>query len=411
MNNQSESIKGISDIEARLESLLADRVGEIDKDLEERIRREREAALARKEGIEKEFESERESLLEFKSMVRDSEAERKAVLDEVRERFDQILQYQAEIENLAKATGEEIKKVGELQQALHEIRGKTADKAASIRKELQDRFGITAEIAQDEDPVVLDLDRELERLKQIKNILAGGPSATFPPAAPSGPAAGGLGDAEIPEISELIAGEAPAENSEKADDGPAPVPEPAAEKADPPSAREASVLPNAPEGSFLAGILASLRKYEPDNGGGEISYFQKDGPAVLDAEELFHKIGTVVAEARTLSSRLLQVESPKEQFFLKQELLNCQEVLRSGVLKIVRLCEKSGWALPDFTIGILNVDSLREMLEKLNMGNWSDPSDFVGFDGRFTGLAARFDKQLESRLDYLRSIMSALETA
>ncbi len=424
MNNRRGGVEEIADIESRLGSVLADRIGEIEKELEDRINREKEVARLKKEGIEKEFESERETLLEFKTQVRSSEEERKTILEEVRDRFDQVLQYQAEIENLAKASGEEIKKLGELQKSLNEIRDRTAEMAASIKKDLQDKFGITAEIVNEEEPAALDLDKELERLRQIKAILAGGCHPAPPAQTSPQPGDEGLRDGDLPEIRDLIAGgpddEAPkgeaAPHGSEPEPGPGPEPGPCAAPALPveragDQAKDGTSGEGETSGLDQEAQLASLKKYESANGNGEIPYFQKDGTVVIDAEELLKSAGPVVAEARRLSSRLEEVESPKEQFFLKQELINCQEILRGNIFKVVRLCEKDGWRLPPFTIDILNRDALRDILEKLNIENWSNPPEFIDFDGRFTGLMHRFTGRLEDRSDYLGSILDALKPA
>lgn len=417
MDNRRGGVEEIADIESRLGSLLADRIGGIEKELEDRINREKERARLKKEGIEKEFESERETLLEFKAQVRSSEEERKTILEEIRDRFDQVLQYQAEIENLAKASGEEIKKLGELQKSLNEIRGRTAEKAASIKKDLQDKFGIKADIVHDEEPAALDLDKELERLRQIKAILAGGCSSPAQAAQPS-PQSGdeGLRDRDLPEIRDLIAGgaddEAPKGEAAPPASEPGPGPAAAAPVTDGPAEGQAKAVTaekGEAGGTNLEALLASHKKYEAANGSGEIPYFQKDGAVVIDAEELLKSAEPVVAEARRLSSRLEEVESPKEQFFLKQELINCQEILRGHVFKVVRLCEKDGWRLPPFTNDILNRDALRDILEKLNIENWSNLPEFIDFDGRFTGLVHRFTARVEDRSDYLGSILDALK--
>jgi len=394
----------IRQVEEQLGAILSHRTEEIEHELEERINREKEAARLKKEEIEKEFKAEREALSEFRSLVRNAEEERKYLLEEVRERFKKILHYQAEIEDLAKSTGEEIKKLGELQRSLEEIRGKTAEKAALLKKELRDKFGIVTEILEEEEPSGINLDRELERLKRIKEVLAAEFGVPVSPDQAPGPAeeeaaSSELQDLEIPEIGELIAEEKPVSpvTGEITEAGAGP-------SRDKKEASEEDLVAD------IEAFLNSYRKSEPVDGSGEMFYYQKDREVVIDGEELFKTAETITVEASQLKSRLEEVDSPKEQFFIKQELINRQEMLRGVILRVVRMCEKSGWKLPAFTADLLNIEFLRGMLERLSIENWSNPPEFLNFERKLADALALFKKRLESRFAYLKSIQEALET-
>ncbi len=121
-----DSSQVIQEVEEQLERILQKKFRDVDSDLLERINREKEAARRRKEEIEREFDKEKTALDEYRLMVRDFEEQRAGLLNEARDRFDKVLKFQAEIENLAKSTVEEIRRVNEIQERLEGLRSRTA---------------------------------------------------------------------------------------------------------------------------------------------------------------------------------------------------------------------------------------------------------------------------------------------
>jgi len=168
-----DSSQVIQEVEDQLERILQKKFRDVDSDLVDRINREKEAARKRKEEIERDFEKEKTALKDYRVMVRDFEEQRAGLLNEARERFDKVLKFQAEIESLAKATVDEIKRVNDIQEKLEALRSKTSERAAFLKNDLHERFGIVAEVMQEEpQPLRLDLDEELEKLRKIKELLA-----------------------------------------------------------------------------------------------------------------------------------------------------------------------------------------------------------------------------------------------
>jgi TPR repeat protein len=108
-------------------------------------------------------------------------------------------------------------------------------------------------------------------------------------------------------------------------------------------------------------VLEGYRKIEARNGNGEISFFQKEDKTILDGEYMVASIDESLEEAKRLYVKLAQTESPKEQFFIKQEIINHQEILRKYILRNLKMCEKEGAIMPKFTEDILNLDILKEM--------------------------------------------------
>lgn len=411
-----ESTRVIDEVEGQLERLLHKKFSEVDRDLEERINREKEDALRRKEGIEKEFQKERVALADYRTMVQEYEEQRGQLLVEARERSDKVLRLQSEIESLARSTVEEIKRVNEIQNRLEDLREKTSEKAAFLKNDLRERFGIVAEVMEEEPkPPDLDLDQELEKLRKIKELLALESAAaelgvmTDQPADGPGPdemdaEAGAIQDISIPEIQDLIAGpeapEPPVEPVPPAEGlGPESQPEPAAAPAEPEAGSEET----------LAEDLEACRRTEPANGSGEIHYFQRDQTIVIDPEKLFESIDKTIDEAQRISLKLGLTESPKDQFFLKQELINWQEGLRGLLLRIIKMCEKNAWALPRHTQEIINPQSLRGLLERLSMENWSNPEEFAAFSSAMAEMKKAFLALIEPRLPYLRSLRQDID--
>ena len=431
-----DSSQVIQEVEDQLERILQKKFRDVDSELVERINREKEAARKRKEDIEREFDKEKTALGEYRVMVRDFEEQRAGLLNEARDRMQKVLKFQAEIESLAKSTVDEIKRVNEIQERLEALRARTSEKAAFLKNDLRERFGIVAEVMDEPEPkpLSLDLDEELEKLRKIKDLLAiesaaanlgrlgGEPAGRDDLAALD--AAANRAALEIPNIPDLIAGPAPAEVEPPA------APRAAAPGAAAPAVTEAvagafsapvSVPAPAPVPAVAAdgpgvlteeeavALLESYRRTEPANGSGEIHYFQKDGPAVADPEKLLAAVDRTLDEGQRLSVKLGQTESPKDQFFIKQELINWQEGLRALFLRVIKMCEKNAWRLPRFTADVLDAQVLRRLLERLSMENWSNLEEFAAFSVAVADLRRDFQARVEPRLAYLRAIVAEIE--
>jgi len=410
-----DSSQVIQEVEDQLERILQKKFCEVDSELVERINREKEAARRRKEEIEREFDKEKTALTDYRVMIRDFEEQRAGLLNEARDRFQKVLRFQVEIENLAKSTVDEIKRVNEIQERLEGLRTKTSERAAFLKNDLKERFGIVAEVMEEElKPLGLDLDEELEKLRKIKDLLAiesaaanlgrmGGEAARREDLAVMDVAAGSTG-VEIPELQDLISGPAAPDNLETpAEEAPPPV-----EAApDPEPFPEACEMDSEED---LVAFLENCRRTEPANGSGEIHYFQKDKAVIADPEKILTAVDRTLEEAQRLSLKLGQTESPKDQFFIKQELINWQEGLRALFLRVVKMCEKNFWSLPRYTQEILNSQILRRLLERLSMENWSNPEEFASFSATMSEIKMAFQAKVEPRFAYLLSLKREIET-
>jgi hypothetical protein len=415
-NTFRDSSQVIQEVEDQLERILQKKIRDVDSELVERINREKEAARGRKEEIEREFDKEKAALTDYRVMVRDFEEQRAGLLSEARDRFQKVLKFQAEIENLAKSTVDEIKKVNEIQERLEGPRAKTSERAAFLKNDLKERFGIVAEVMEEEPkPLGLDLDEELEKLRKIKDLLAiesaaaslgrmGGEPVRREDLAVMDAVADSHG-VEIPELQDLIAGpaapdspETPAEEAPPVETALEPAPEPVPDASEMDSEED------------LVAFLENCRWTEPANGSGEIHYFQKDKVIIADPEKILDAVDRTLEEAKRLSLNLGQTESPKDQFFIKQELINWQEGLRALFLRVVKMCEKSSWSLPRYTQEILNSQALRRLLDRLSMENWSNLEEFASFSATIAEIKMAFQAKVEPRFAYLLSLKREIET-
>lgn len=417
-----DSSQVIQEVEEQLERILQKKFRDVDSELVERINREKEAARLRKEEIEREFDKEKTALSDYRVVVRNFEEQRAGLLNEARDRFQKVLKFQAEIETLAKSTVDEIKRVNEIQDRLEALRLQTSERAAFLKNDLRERFGIVAEVMEEEPkPAGFDLDEELAKLRKIKDLLAiesaaanlgrlgGQPfgeeelarmDADARQAAP-----------EIPGIPDLIAGpsapERPEPQAPSAEPETAPAPEaapvPSPEPAPEPAAAE-PLTSAARSEEELEAWLEGYRHTEPADGTGEIHFFQKDRTAVADPEKLLAAVDRTTEEGQRLSVKLGQTESPKDQFFIKQELINWQEGLRALFLRVVKMCEKNAWVLPRYTEDILNPQVLRRLLERLSMENWSNLEEFTSFAASVAEIHKAFLARTTPRLPYLLAL-------
>jgi hypothetical protein len=393
--NLKDSVVAIEEMESKMESLWLKRKEEVESELEARIRSEKEEAAKKIETIERELEKGRTVLKDYRTVVAEFETERASLQRQIKEHFERAVGNQAEIEKIAVQTMEELRLVNDLNKKLETLNHSAEEKVDGFRRELEDRFGIEAQLppSPEEEELKVDLDHELRKLRKIKELLEGEVSAAEKIAVET-VAAPGAEIPPVPPVAEVLekelaeeAGEAAAEEM------------PAEEK----STQEEN-------GNFknLFEVLEGYRKIEARNGNGEISFFRKDDKTILDGEYMVASIDESLEEAKRLYLKLSQTESPKEQFFIKQEIINHQEILRKYILRNLKMCEKEGASMPQFTEEILNVDILKETLEKLSIENWSNPAEFNLFRSQIETLKDAYYARITPPAHYLRSLIQEL---
>jgi hypothetical protein len=393
--NLKDSIVVIEEIESKMEDLWLKRKEEIERELEARIRSEREEAGKKIEAIERELEKGRAVLQDYRTVVGEFESERATLQRQIKEHFEKAVEYQTEIEKMAGQTMEELRLVNDLNKKLETIHQSAEEKVNGFRKDLEEKFGIVAQLppSQEEEELKVDLEHELRKLRKIKELLESGNAV----AEDIGVEATEAQEAEVlpvPPVAEVVERSLAEEAGERAAEE-----TPAEEKS-----------PDEEKDNFqsLFEVLEGYRKIEARNGNGEISFFQKEDKTILDGEYMVASIDESLEEAKRLYLKLAQTESPKEQFFIKQEIINHQEILRKYILRNLKMCEREGAIMPQFTEEILNLDTLKEVLEKLSMENWSNPADFNSFRSQIEALKDAYYAKITPPVYYLQSLIKEL---
>ncbi len=405
----------LEEVEKRLSEVFQQRKEEIERELEEKIRREKEEAEKKLRLIEQELEKGRELLTDYHQVLADFETERNRLQEEIKERFGRVVKHQSEIEKLASLTLEEIKKVEALNRELETLEKRSGEKISFIRQQIEEKYGIVTTIPEmpAEAELKIDLEQELERLKKIQELLStevarmngvSGQTAEAAPCAEVSP------EVEPARPLEAVGAEitaAPAEPSETESNSNF--------FSEPTVSEERPQVEPGAEAVFetfreVYERLEGFRRAHTE-GNGEIPYFEKDGRMVIDAENLITAMNEALEASNKLYQKLAQTDSPKDHFFIKQEIINQQELLRKQLLRITKLCDKEGFTLPRFTESILNVNLLRDLLERLSIENWSDETDFQSVTEFIENLKENFYRLITPPVVYLKAILEELGAA
>ena len=405
-NTPKKSSSVFEEIEDQLEQALAKKKDDLEKELEERIRQEKEETQRRIEGLDKELKQERGALIDIQSQLDEFENQKAELKKQIKEHIDKAIKLQTEIETMTGQTLEELKTVSSLNQKLEALQQETGEKVSALKKSLEEKFGIVADVPEGKefDETELNLDQELAKLKKIMELLnSNGPvEEVVPEVQPE--------EMQPEEVAEKVEEEAvpfepeglqPAEEMEAEPE----------EKEEAPEEVTPEPEQEGEEASFQALFdkLEEFRKGSTNENDSEVSYFENNERIVLDGEFLVASLNNCFEEAKKLYIRLSQTESPKDQFFIKQEIIKQQESLRKVMLRSIRMCEKDNCSLPEYTLEILNLDVLKSALEKVSMQNWSNQDDFAAFDNFAKELKDSFYSRITPPAAYLQSIMQELE--
>lgn len=451
---QTGSKDFLEDIEKRVSEIFSAQKNEVEQSLIEKIKREKEEAQKRIEAVNEEFVKVRSVLGEHKTVMSELHETELHLRGEIRGHFERAVNYQKMMENAAALAGDELEKIGGLNQELEKVRVRAESEYAKIKNHLGGYAGIMATIPEpaggSEDAV--DWNEELDKLRRVRDLLA-----TLRQSDPSLPAAAedgeeSLATAPVTEEAEELAaslglidveddgvkddhdfvvsagqeaGESAAAIEPVSEGEPAaaaPVetvfeasfePEPEPESG--PAAETAAEAPPAP--AFEAGpdtqpaldALDRYRKVEPVNNGIEIGFYVTESASVLDAASFMTAVGKIVDNANDLHAQLSKAGSVKDLFLLKQEILNQQEVLRKAFFRVVRFCEKENGLLPETLSEILGSQGMKDVIERLTMANWSDPSDFKPFLNELIAMKRAFETRAANNPGYLKTVLDQVE--
>ena len=398
----------IEDVENQLENIFNKKKQGIEEELEGKIQQERKEAEKKVHQIEKELEDEKEALVNYRTTLAEFENNKTYTKSQIKEHIDKAVQSLTEIEILTAQTLEELKKVGELNQKLEESRHATEEKTAILKKDLEEKFGIVAEDLEIKELEDVDLKRELAKLKKIKELL--GPKETPEPVTRRTREKGKT-EEEIEESEVSKEGELHVEKPKMDEAEESPLSEENEVKDKEPSAKgesEKSILRDDTDFGEAFETLAEFRKSERTKNDSEVSYFQNKDKMILDGESFVSNLNKDLDEAKELFIKLTQAESAKDQFFIKQEIIRYQKSLRKITLASVRLCEKETCSLPKYTLDILNMDVLKDILEKVSMENWNNQDDFHSFEEFAKKIKNAYYERITPWAAYSKSVIEEL---
>lgn len=154
--------------------------------------------------------------------------------------------------------------------------------------------------------------------------------------------------------------------------------------------------------------LETLKKSESVAGEDQIVYYQGEKKTLIDGRSLFAAIDGRIQQARDLYQNLDPSSPPKDQFKTKQEIRNSQENLRKLFLRTIDMFEKESFSLPEFSSDVLNINTLKDILEHLSMLNWSNEDNFGFFNDRIDKMKRNFYSKITPHEIYSKSIYEEL---
>ncbi len=165
----------IEELEDQLQETLIRRKKKVEKELQEKIRLEQEEARKKIDQIEGELTDEQGTLANYKNVISQFEIERENIKTEIKKHVERTMQLQSEIEEKTKKSLQEMEIVSELSKNIDEINQVFGDKLNSFRSTLKDKYGIENldPESKGQEDIGLNLEKELAKLNEIKNLLNG----------------------------------------------------------------------------------------------------------------------------------------------------------------------------------------------------------------------------------------------
>lgn len=406
----------IREVEERMDEFFSSRRSEIEKELQERIEREKREAEKRIEDVGREFGRIRTALEEHRNAIAGLQANRDGIYEKIRRHFQEARSRRVSAAAALREASGELEAVSELKKELRAITEKAEQETAALRSCLEG-FGVKLELpglAVAEDPAP-DYEEELTRITNIRNILGVDVGTDEPevrtPAEPAPPAA------EQPRAEEPVspaAAEPAAEAGrtfgmrEEFRQAEEPTVEPETEPTQPAPQPAEKAKGQADEAGPLLEKLKGMARTESAGNGTTVTFYEGPRGKVIDVVSLLRAMDEVIEQADELHKQLAGTTSIKDLFLTKQEILNKQEVLRKAFYLGVKFCEKDGGEVPAFVTDVFDVEAMKDALERLTLGNWSDLADFKLFSTDAVGIFGELRKRLWSLPAYLQSIIDRI---
>ncbi len=419
MENREDLIKEsasiIEEIEDQLDQILSKKRKEIESELETKIERDRREAREKMDKLEDELSEERDSLKSYRSALSEFDTEKKEIKTQIQAHLEKAAEYQPQIEALASKTISELKTVMELNEKLEELNLAAVTHVESMKVKLKDRIGITPDSipahaaspsaeTKEQNDIQSSLDSELGKLKKIKELL--GKNSVVRKELTE------IETNSLPEVIEIPDNDRPQSKAVET-----PVEEDVEEietsaKEEKPAfdVRKEPVIESADISSAdLDSTLEKYRKSIDGEKGIKLTYFENNKKKILDGLDILNAIDKDVDGAQKLYDKLAKTQSPKEQFFTKQEIIWHQETLREFILTTIKVCEKEHADLSQSTAEVLNLDVLKKTLEKVSQENWSNKDYFSSFFKFASELKASYLEKTTPKPNHLKTLIDELE--
>lgn len=312
-------------------------------------------------------------------LIKESASIIEEIKSQIRAHMAKAEGYQPQIEDLAAKTINELKKVLELNEKLEELNLEAVSCVESMKVELNEKVGAT------HSPVDIQssLDNEIDKLKKIKELLGKDSSHSLPEVVENP----GIDRPQSKIVEQHIE-----EQLEKAE---IPV-------------KEEETDANIPV-LDLNRTLEKCRKSIDGEKGIKLTYFENQKKMILDGQDIFDAIDKDVEEVQKLYDKLSKTQSPKEQFFTKQEIMWHQETLREFILTTIKVCEKEHAIFSQSTVEVLNMGVLKKIFDKVSQENWSDKDYFSSFFQFASELKAAYLEKTTPKTNHLKSLIDELE--
>jgi hypothetical protein len=411
-------------LEGQLDRSLAVQKDTIEKGLMEKLNREKEEAQKKIAAAEREVADGKRVLDGHRATLAELKTAKEQIQGKIKGHMDRALSCQQMMEKMSNQAWEEYETVSHLSLELDGIRQRAEREVSLLKKLLEEKYGIRSDVQAVFEPAesLLELRQEMLKMKRVRELLSSGaaPVAAEPRAEQPAeqlveqPVEQPVERPAEPPVERPV--ERPVQHGRPVERFVEPMEaeegreEEATSESEPTAEYEVADDFEAEELRMLSDRLGQYRRTEPIFNGTEFAYFQKGKRMILDGEAFIGTLSKVSEVARGLHVNLGQKEMSKDLFLIKQEILNQQEVLRKAFLRVVRFCEKEDGAIPQYVTEVLNVRIMKDILERLTFGNWSNPADFHAFLEHVGSLRNAFKAKIYPSRDYLKSLLDQLES-
>lgn len=380
-----ESASIIEEIEDQLDQILSKKRKEIELDLENKIERDRREAREKMEKLDEELSEERDSLKSHRSALSEFDKEKKEIKIQIQTHLKKETEYQPQIESLAAKAFGELKIVMDLNDKLEELNLAAISHVESMKKELKDKIvtypdsvpyktPLPPAETKEQNEIQSSLDYELEKLKKIKELLRKDSVVRKELSE--------IDTNSLPEALEIPVNDRPQDNIVEKQVETKAVEDLKTTHSEEPKPEEIKVpvmeSVNIPD-IDLGSTLEKFRKSIDGEKGIKLTYFENNKKMILDGQDILNAIDKYVEKAQKLYDKLSKNESPKVQFFTKQEIIWHQETLREFILTTIKVCEKENAVLSQSTADVLNISILQKILDKVSRESWSNKDYFSTF--------------------------------